>query len=155
MVWHFGGVSNTYRVHLESWVHKSKNIFIVTWLQTDNVINHVIHLSSDRNMWLYYTSLLFNFISICECNELKKCPWVNRPLSHSWRWGWVRPWDCLVRCYQARVACRAQAVGWGTGPLLYHQGWWTDTASPAAFEPAGCGTLWDSQGGTAPWLIRC
>lgn len=82
MVWHFGGVSNAYWVvHLESWVHKSKNIFIVTWLQTDNIINHVIHLSSDRNR-LYYTSLLLNFISVSECNELKKMP-MNKQTSFS------------------------------------------------------------------------
>lgn len=35
-------------VHLKAWVHESKNIFIVTWLQADDVIDHVIHLWSNK-----------------------------------------------------------------------------------------------------------
>lgn len=43
----------------------------------------------------------------------------------------------------------------GTGCQLYHPGWLTDTASPAAAEPAGCGIWWDFPGGSGPkWQSR-
>lgn len=31
-------------VNMQCWVHQSKNIFIVTWLQANNIINDIIHL---------------------------------------------------------------------------------------------------------------
>lgn len=38
----------SYRVvHLKPWVHKSENVFVVTWLQADDVIDHIIHLWSN------------------------------------------------------------------------------------------------------------
>lgn len=76
------------------------------------------------------------------------------PLSHSWSWGWAGPWDCWGHCCRARAACRARGAGRGTGCRLCPPGWWTDTASPAAAEPAGCGTCWGSPGGTAPTWAR-
>lgn len=39
---------DSYRVvHLKPWVHKSENVFVVTWLQADDVIDHIIHLWSN------------------------------------------------------------------------------------------------------------
>ena len=92
---------------------------------------------------------MYNPIVLSECIE-HVWQWADIPLSHSWSLGWAEPWDCWGRCCRDRVACRARGAGWGTGCRLYHPGWWTDTASPAASEPAGCGTWWDSPGGTAP-----
>lgn len=38
-----------YRIcHLQGWVHQAKDFFIITWLQTNYVINHVIHLQQKR-----------------------------------------------------------------------------------------------------------
>lgn len=43
------GESAMYRVgHLKSWVHHSQNFIAVTGLQTDNVIDDIVHLIKKR-----------------------------------------------------------------------------------------------------------
>lgn len=42
-------VTLTYRVcHLKSWIHQAEDVITVTWLQTNNVINDIIHLKPDN-----------------------------------------------------------------------------------------------------------